>query len=116
LSSTGYGGTTYSGPGYNVSYSGGAYGGTTYQPGGYNYGGYQSFGYKWTPYVSRTQNATSEVTFHLLLDPKTIFEGETVRITGNLPVLSEFGDGNQISLVKTYISTYNCDSYMRVEL
>jgi hypothetical protein len=57
-------------------------------PTGYGYAGLQ-----WTPYVSRTQNAASLVTFHVMLDPKVIKDCQVVRINGNLEVMSAWGEG-----------------------
>ena len=63
------------------------YGGT----GGYSYpAGYTA--YQWVPYVSRTPDASTLVTFHVVIDAK-VTNVRSVRITGNLEVMSAFTDG-----------------------
>lgn len=49
--------------------------------------------YVWTPYVSRTPNARTEVTFHVLLDHRMLTPGDYVRLNGNLQELSAWNDG-----------------------
>jgi len=54
--------------------------------------GYGSYGYgsawqrPWTPYVSLTAHARTEVTFHVVVDPKACQPGDRLVLVGNLEV------------------------------
>lgn len=47
----------------------------------------------WTPYVSRFENANTPTTFHVMIDPRAVMEGDRVVIVGNLAEMSAWGEG-----------------------
>ena len=93
-----YASDSYSGP-YNSSSSGNYnyYGNYGPSYGNYNYygtnynSGYDN--YAFTPYTSLTPGVQTAVTFHLLLDPRSIKENEHIVISGNLDIMGAGGDG-----------------------
>jgi hypothetical protein len=52
----------------------------------------------WTPYQSPTPNAQTDCTFHVVLDPRAVQEGEHVALTGNLDAMGAWSqDGVPMS-------------------
>mmetsp|Transcript_11313 Transcript_11313/g.20188 ORF Transcript_11313/g.20188 Transcript_11313/m.20188 type:complete len:323 (-) Transcript_11313:175-1143(-) len=79
---------------------GGAYGGgaNTYGTGTTTYGagayGSDAYSYtRWTPYVTKTPGAETEVAFHLFADSRAVRAGERVLLAGSPAALTDWGDG-----------------------
>jgi hypothetical protein len=90
-SSTGAAPATTSG---GAATSTGGYSSTgNYGVGGYNYNYPTAYTYQWTPYTTRFPGSSNAVTFHVLLDARMLGAAETVRINGNLPVMSASNGG-----------------------
>ena len=97
-STAGAGGSMYGGGSTASAYGGGAYGSA-----------YSNYAYPapvWAPYVSRTVNAETTVTFYCAFEDGVLRSGDRVRLNGNLEVMSAFGDGVEMAPSATNPNIY----------